>query len=227
MASTYNGVDAFSNSLSLITDNDPPHAAPIRLPSERLLDNDVHLRNRASALEGIDAGPRLANLEAVSNVAGLVTTTGVSSAVFLASKTLAAGEAVAGTRWRYSAQIQVARGATATATNASLRLTLGAGPVFTIAHALNTTPGYTGTLRFEGEISFLAAPGPAAAFTATCVATSTVASATPVIEIPTPSLVLTGATDAPFAMQVLAFMSVAVAGVSFTPVSGQLHRLRS
>jgi hypothetical protein len=51
MGSNYVGVDSFSANLTLQTDGDQPSAAIFRLPNERLLDNDVHLRNRVGALE--------------------------------------------------------------------------------------------------------------------------------------------------------------------------------
>lgn len=51
MGSNYSGVDSFSASLTLMTDDDAPQAAVFRVPAERMLDNDVHLEARATALE--------------------------------------------------------------------------------------------------------------------------------------------------------------------------------
>jgi hypothetical protein len=228
MGSNYVGTDLWSPNLTLQTDGDSPSAAIFRVPNERLLDNDVHVRNRTGLLEGraTSLEGRAAALEAASNVTALVATTGTIAFTFMASRFLGPAS-LAGARWGYSAQIQAARGATATATNVTLRLTVGAGAVYTITHALNTTNGYTGTLRFQGEISFHAAPGPSASFSATCIAFSTIANTTPVVELPTPDLTLVGATDGSFEATIAAGLSAATAGVSFTPVSAQIWRLKS
>ncbi len=51
MSSNYAGVDSFLSTLSLMTDGDKPFAATFRLPLERLLDNDIHLRGLVNAVQ--------------------------------------------------------------------------------------------------------------------------------------------------------------------------------
>lgn len=221
MGSNYVGVDSFSPNLTLQTDSDSPSAAVFRLPNERLLDNDVHLLGRSTTLE-----TRASYLESASSVAALTATTASTSARTLATKTLAANEAVAGTRFRFFGQIRVARGATATATGITLRVSAYGNLVEYInAEALNTTNGYTGAARIEGEVSFHSAPGASASVSIAGFGYSTVASSTPVFTFPTPSLSLTAATNTSNSIIVEAFMTAATAGVSFTPISAGIHRL--
>jgi hypothetical protein len=235
MGSNYVGVDLFSPNLTLVTDGDSPSAVIFRIPDERLLDNDVHVRNRVAAVEtratnvesrATSLETRVTSIEGTSGVSALTTTTASITARNVATKTIPANEAVAGTRYKYSGQIQVARGSTATATNISLRMSVGGVIVVLAIDALNTTNGYTGTVRFEGEITFHAAPGASVPFTVTSVINSTVVSATLVTTVPTPDLTLVAATNAPVDIVILAFMSPATAGVSFTPVSGLIHRMK-
>lgn len=236
MSSNYVGVDSFSPNLALMTDGDSPIAAVFRLPNERLLDNDVHVRNRVAAVEtrttnleidSTDTETRLVNLETISGFTALTTTTASITARNLATRSLAANEAVAGTKFKYSATVQVARGSTATATNISLRITVGGVFAVLLIDALNVTNGYTGSASIEGEISFHSAPGAAAAFTVNCTSRSTVVSATPVFNIVTPDLTLVAATNAPVDIVMLAFLSAPTAGVSFTPVSAYITRLHA
>lgn len=233
MGSNYAGVDSFSPNLTLQTDDDSPSAAIFRLPNERLLDNDVHVRNRVAAVEtratnvenrATALETRVTAIEAVSAVSSLTTTTANITARNVASKTIPANEAVAGTQYQFEAQVQVARGSTATATNISLRLTVAGDIVLLAIDALNTTNGYTGTVRIQGEITFHAAPGAAVAYSVSAVVYSTVANATLVTLVPTPDLTLVAATNASLDIIILAFMSAATAGVSLTPVSGRIHR---
>jgi hypothetical protein len=65
MGSNYDGADSFSESLTLCTDDDVPSAVVFRLPNERLLDNDIHLRNRVVAVEtsSADHESRVTTLE--------------------------------------------------------------------------------------------------------------------------------------------------------------------
>jgi hypothetical protein len=78
MGSNYVGVNSFSPNLTLQTDGDSPSAAIFRLPNERLLDNDVHLLGRSTAVESratvlergvhIDRGRRFELFDDFSNV---------------------------------------------------------------------------------------------------------------------------------------------------------------
>lgn len=72
MGSNYVGVDSFSANLTLQTDDDSPSAAIFRLPNERLLDNDVHVRNRAAALETRATALEALVVPASDTVAGLI-----------------------------------------------------------------------------------------------------------------------------------------------------------
>jgi hypothetical protein len=198
-----------------MTDSDSPSAAVFRLPNERLLDNDVHLRNRTAALEAANA---------VSSITSLVATT--TGTALIASRNLAANEAVAGTSFRFGATLQAVRASTATAVTIDMGVLYAGSPIGTnVGGALNTTNGYTGALRLEGEVTFHSAPGAAASVTIVTRGFSTLVSATVLTFLPTPSLVDTVTTNAPRSISMRANISAPVAGVSFTVVNAYLERI--
>ncbi|HEY3495620.1 MAG TPA: hypothetical protein VGK73_13075, partial [Polyangiaceae bacterium] len=182
--------------------------------------------NNGDTLTSTGSGaPPVWEQRAFSSVTALTTTTANTTPVTLATKTFAANEAVAGTAYRFVAEIQVARGATATATGIVLELRVGGVSVFGTALSLNVTNGYTGMARIEGEIFFRAAPGAAAAYTIGGVKTDTIVSSTPNLVLSTPLLTLTAATNAPLTVDMRAWMTAATAAVSFTPVSAYFERI--
>jgi hypothetical protein len=235
-----------------MTDDDQPHAAIFRLPNERLLDNTIHLRNRTTALEAVNLGSRLTAVEgratalegratnpetrataledrnSVSSITALSALSNTTARV-IASRQVSANEAVAGTSFRYAAQLRAARGATATVFNVDLAIRVGGVTIHQILAALNTTNGFIGGARIQGEITFHSAPSGSASFTATCLAHECLISSgtSPTITLKEVDLTTVQATSGPFpfAIEITARQLATVAGVAITPVSASIAKV--
>jgi hypothetical protein len=182
--------------------------------------------NRGDELMSQGSGsPTVWSPRSTSLVTSLVTTTNSNTPVTIASRVLPANEPVAGTVWKFSAQLRVERGATATATNVRLAFRVGGSDRLFVQVALNTTNGYSGTVRIEGEIVFHSAAGATASYTVAGFAMDTVTTSTPVLLLPTPSLAFTADTTAPLTLDIRANFTTAVAGASFTPLSAIITRV--
>lgn len=212
MTTNYIGSDEFTQSLDLMTDADSPSAQLFRVPNERLLDNDVHLRNR------------IAELEASSSLTSLTALSG-TSAVTLAQLTIPADQAVAGTTYRYAVEVRAERGSTATGVDVTLNVHIAGSPVLEVFSALNTSNGFLGGGRLEGEITFGAAPGPSAAVAVTGKQFNRLTS--PETVDLAQSYLGTAATNAALVIAVKAQMSAVVVGVSITPVVANISRIKA
>lgn len=213
MSSNYVGADLFSANLDLLTDDDPLRAATWRNTLERLLDNDTYLQNRMVQRAG-------------SSITALVTTSNTTTPRVLASVPLYPVDMVAGASYRFSATIQVARGATATACNIIMKLLVN-GTQFgnALSGTLNTSNGFTGVAHFEGELTFHSAPGASAPLTVAQHFSDRIASSTLVSVEVIPDLAQTRDTTALLNVELTAEMSAAVADVSFTAVHASIQRL--
>jgi hypothetical protein len=153
------------------------------------------------------------------------TTTANTTPVTIASFAIPSSSSRQGTTYAFSAEIQVSRGATATATNITLEFRVAGTQRLAITAALNVTNGYTGAARIDGEFTILGTPNAGTPITVTGVTTSTIISATVLTAMATPSIALTQATNVSIAVDIRASMSAPTASVAFTPVSGYIQRV--
>ena len=168
--------------------------------------------------------PPIWERRAVSNIAPLVTWIATTTPRTLALLTLAPNTVVAGRSFRFRGQIQVARGATNTATIITLQFRVSGVVAYEIAAPLGTANGYTGTAIIEGVLTFHET-GTTASYTVGAQGWSSIISAAFTIFLPTPLLTLEVDTTDSIVLEVRAFMSAATAGVQFTPINSYIERV--
>lgn len=207
MTTPYNGVDIFSSMIELMQDSDSPRAQLFRVPNERLLDNDIHLRNRVARRE---ASGQLTSVNTITD----------TTPVALAQKSIPAAQLAAGSIIRFGGQARARRGSTATAVNVLLTVTVNGNLVYGDSVALNTTNTYVGMLRNSGEILIAGAAGAATPILVSGVSHSTINSATVAVGLLDAGLSLTADLTGNVVVAVAAQLDAAIANVQLTGLHG-------